>query len=89
MIFFYISTYMYNISTYVHYIPTLLCIFYYFLTLKCNIILIKNSQCMIFLHTFYNLLSLHQQNFNHTSFETILSRYEMKINLCCKIRSHS
>jgi len=42
---------------------------------------------MIFLYKFYNLhnlFSLHQQKFNHTSFETVLSLYEMKMNLCCK-----
>jgi len=41
----------------------------------------KNSQYMIFLYKCYNLLRLHQQKFNHTSFETVLSLYEMKINL--------
>jgi len=55
-----------------------------FLTLKSNIILIKKSQYMIFLYKFYKLLSLHQQKFNYTSFETFLSLCEMKMNLCCK-----
>jgi len=54
----------------------------FFLTLKFHIILIKKSQYMIFLYKFYiNLLSFHQQKFNHTSFETVLSLLEMKMNL--------
>jgi len=55
-----------------------------FLTLKCIIILIKKSQYMMFLYKYYNLFGLHQQKFNHTSFETVLSLNEMKINLLCK-----
>jgi len=39
---------------------------------------------MIFLYNFYKLLSLHQHMLYHTSFETVLSLYEMKMNLCCK-----
>lgn len=38
---------------------------------------------MIFVYSFYNLHSLHQHvMFNPTSFETVLSVYEMKMNLC-------
>jgi len=39
---------------------------------------------MIFLYNFYNLLSLHQHIFNHTSFERVLSTHEMKMNFCYK-----
>jgi len=58
------------------YISTDTSIFFSFLTLKFNI-----------LYNFYNLFSLqylHQHIFNHISFDTVLSLYEMKINSCCK-----
>jgi len=39
---------------------------------------------MIILYNFYKLISLHQNIFNYTSFETVLSFNAIKMNLCCK-----
>jgi len=55
--------------------------FFYFFNLN---LIHNNTIIYAFLYNFYNLLSVHKHIFNHTSFETVLSLYEVGRNLCCK-----